>query len=211
MKVLNKKLYKTVKYWYNIYMINFNKTNVNIISVFISSIIFLIIFFILNYSSNNLKEQNISENKLNETLNSSISEDIELTSIKEWYLEIKALNLSAPIKEMQSDIPDENYIGHFNESSILGNNVALIAYNFGKDKNYFANLKELKPDDEIIYKVNRYTKKYKVISNQIIEKESLNLLIKDNNENKSTMKLFTYVKDLDTKLRYVCAKEIIDI
>lgn len=195
-------------------MINFNKTNVNIISVFISSIIFLIIFFILNYPSSNLKEQNTSENNkstLSETLNSNILKDIDVASIKEWSLEIKALNLNAPIKEMQSDFPDENYIGHFNESSILGNNVALIAYNFGKIKNYFANLKDLKPDDEIIYKVNEHIKKYKVISNQIIEKESLNSIINDNNENKSTLKLFTYVKDLDNKLRYVNAKQIIDI
>ncbi len=195
-------------------MINFNKTNVNIISVFISSIIFFIIFFILNYPSNKLKKQDISENRKsvsNETLNSNILEDIDVASVKEWSLEIKALNLSAPIKEMQFNIPDENYIGHFNESSILGNNIALIAYNFGKSKNYFANLKDLKPDDEIIYKVDENIKKYKVISNQIIEKESLNSTIKDNNENESTLKLFTYVMDLDTKIRYVCAKEIIDI
>lgn len=204
-------LYKIVKYWYNIYMINFNKKNVNIISVFISSIIFLIIFFILNYPSNKLKEQNISENRSsvsNETLNSDILEDINVASIKEWSLEIKSLNLKGQIKEMDGEYPDEDYIGHFKESTILGNNIALIAYNFGKNKNIFANLKDVKPNEEIIYTVNDKIKKYKVISNQIIEKESLNFIINDNNENESILKLFTYVMDLDDKIRYLCAKEI---
>ena len=106
---------------------------------------------------------------------------------------------------MEQNTPEE-YIGHFKNTSILGNNVALIAYNFGTSTNYFANLKELKVGDEIIYTVNDIVKKYKVFSNQIIEKESLNSILFENNQNDATLKLFTYVKDLDTKLRYICAK-----
>ncbi len=198
-------------------MINFNKRNVNILSFLVSSIIFILIVLILNYPrqynqsyqkyNNETKGLNNNTHLNHETRsNTQANSEIELSDIVNWNLEIKSLNIKGPIKEMETDTPSAEYIGHFKETSILGNNIALIAYNFGEHTNYFANLKELKVGDEIIYRVNDTIKTYKVFSNQIIEKASLNSVLLEYNQNEAVLKLFTYVKDLDNKLRYICAK-----
>ena len=209
-------------------MINFNKRNVNIISLLISSVIFVIIVVILNYPIMKTKSENMTaktdsnsligeageknnSNALEERTdeknnsNSLVAEnDINVSEVKKWTLEIKSLNLNAPIKQLDSNEPNDDYIGHFSQTSISKNNIALIAYNFGKDNNYFANLKDLKVGDEIIYTVNEDVKKYEVIFNKIIEKDDINNYLQENNE--PALKLFTYVKDLSTKMRYVGAK-----
>lgn len=182
-------------------MINFKKSNVNILSFFISSIIFLIIISIINYP----KTSNINSSSINIT--NSLDEEIK--EIEKWTIEIKSLGLKANINEIDGDTPTDDYVGHFKDTSILGDNIALIAFNYGKDKNYFANLKDLKIGDEIIYTVNDKVKKYKVSFNQIIEKQNLKSIIENNNT--SSLKLFTYVKNLSNNLRYVYAQETIDI
>ena len=182
-------------------MINFKKSNVNILSFFISSIIFLIIISIINYP----KTSNINSSSINIT--NSLDEEIK--EIEKWTIEIKSLGLKANINEIDGDTPTDDYVGHFKNTSILGDNIALIAFNYGKDKNYFANLKDLKIGDEIIYTVNDKVKKYKVSFNQIIEKQNLKSIIENNNT--SSLKLFTYVKNLSNNLRYVYAQETIDI
>ncbi len=182
-------------------MINFKKSNVNILSFFISSIIFLIIISIINYP----KTSNIN----NSSINITNSLDEEIKEIEKWTIEIKSLGLKANINEIDGDTPTDDYVGHFKDTSILGDNIALIAFNYGKEKNYFANLKDLKIGDEIIYTVNDKVKKYKVSFNQIIEKQNLKSIIENNNT--SSLKLFTYVKNLSNNLRYVYAQEIIDI
>ena len=187
-------------------MINFNKLNVNILSVLISSIIFISIFFIIKYSiKNETKYENLIFSKENNETN-IISEPNNISEIKKWTLQIKAINLEANIMQMDNDTPDDNYIGHFKDSNIMGNNIALIAYNYGKKNNYFANIKEIGLGEEIVYTVNETKKTYKVISNKIIEKDSLDETLKDNNKNENFLKLFTYVKDIDDKLRYVLSK-----
>lgn len=182
-------------------MINFKKSNVNILSFFISSIIFLIIISIINYP----KTSNIN----NSSINITNSLDEEIKEIEKWTIEIKSLGLKANINEIDGDTPTDDYVGHFKDTSILGDNIALIAFNYGKDKNYFANLKDLKIGDEIIYTVNDKVKKYKVSFNQIIKKQNLKSIIENNNT--SSLKLFTYVKNLSNNLRYVYAQETIDI
>ena len=182
-------------------MINFKKSNVNILSFFISSIIFLIIISIINYP----KTSNIK----NSSINITNSLDEEINEIEKWTIEIKSLGLKANINEIDGDTPTDDYVGHFKNTSILGDNIALIAFNYGKDKNYFANLKDLKIGDEIIYTVNDKVKKYKVSFNQIIEKQNLKSIIENNNT--SSLKLVTYVKNLSNNLRYVYAQETIDI
>lgn len=189
-------------------MINFNKFNVNILSVLISSIIFIIIIFSIKFPMKTIEtSESISEEN---NIENSISEP-NINDIKEWTLQIDSIKLEANIKQMNEDIPDDGYIGHFNESNIMGNNVALIAYNYGHKNNYFANLKDIELGEKIVYNVNNEIRVYKVISNKIIEKTSLKNIIKVNNNYEQYLKLFTYIKDLDNKLRYICAKEIIDI
>ena len=191
-------------------MINFNKFNVNILSFFISLIIFLILISIINISKfPNKNNLNFVKNNI-DISNKIKNQDINENEITEWYIEIKSLGIKANINQIEGYVPDENYVGHFKDTSILGNNIALIAFNYGATKNYFANLKDLKVGEEVKYTVNKKIKKYKVISNQIIEKNSLKTILKDYN-NSTCLKLFTYVKDLDNNLRYVYAQETIDI
>ena len=195
-------------------MINFNSFHINILSVFISLIIFLLLISIINIPKNeNKKNEN---KKLEYTLNISVSinnvknevlnHKINKEQITKWKIEINKLSLKADIIELDENTPNNYSVGHIKQTSILGNNIALIAYNFGTDKNYFANLKELSVGDKIIYTVNDKKFNYKVISNKIIEKNSLEEILKDNNKNERLLKLITYVKDIDNKLRYVLSK-----
>lgn len=201
-------------------MINFNKININILSVLITSIIFLILISIIKISSisNDLdnkliyfSNQNLVSNELNETKTQKSVEDINIKDITKWQIKIDKLKLNADIKQLQGENAVDEYVGHLKETTILGNNIGLIAYNFGKVKNYFSNLKDLRVGDKITYIVNNESKTYSVILNKIIESKSLKDVLKVNNQNEFNLKLFTYVKDLSDKLRYVCAKEIIDI
>ena len=190
-------------------MINFNKSNVNILSFFISLIIFLFLISFINFPKiSNKNNLNIINNNI--ASNEAKRETVKETEIKRWSIEIRSLGINANINQIEGYTPDENYVGHFKDTDILGKNIALIAFNFGKTKNYFANLKELKIGDEVIYTVNDKVKKFKVIFNQIIEEESLKNVLEEHNNN-TCLKLFTYVKDLNNKLRYVYTEETIDI
>ncbi len=197
-------------------MINFNKININILSFIISSIIFFIIISIINFPNNNLISNTNNQNnnliKQNIIISNAVKEnEITVNEIQAWSLEIDSLNLEANIAEMEEDNPESEFINHFKQTTILGNNIALFAYNYGKKYNHFANLKELKVKERVKYIVNNEEKVYEVISNKIIEKESLNNILNDNNYDVGHLKLFTYVKDINDKLRFVDCKEIIDI
>ena len=195
-------------------MINFNHFNINILSFFISLLIFLILISAINISETKIKkEPNTLKNtsvSINNVENQIAKNEINKEEIKEWKIEIDALELKADIIEIEGTTPNKEFVGHINKTSILGQNIALIAYNFGTDKNYFANLKDLKVGDKIKYIVNDKLLTYEVILNQIIEKDELEEKIKNDNQNYNCLKLFTYVKNINNKLRYVCAKEIID-
>ena len=188
-------------------MINFNCFHVNIISAVISFFIFLILIFLINIpkgkESTNISNKNEFINDIN---NEVINFEINKEKIVKWKIEIESLNLEADIKDIEEIVPNKDSIGHFKQTSILGNNIALIAYNFGTEKNYFANLKDLSTGDKIKYIVNDKIITYEVISNKIIEKENLDMILKYNNDSYSLLKLFTYVKGIDDKLRYVLSK-----
>ena len=190
------------------YMINFNHFHISILSVFISSIIFIIIVSIINIPK---KENKELENTLNTSVsinnaeNQTLEDEITVEQINKWKIEIDSLNIKANIIEIDGFTPNKEFVSHISKTSILGKNIALIAYNYGTDKNYFANLKDLIVGDKIRYIVNYRLLTYEVISNQIIEKESLEEIINDSNKNYNCLKLFTYVKNVDNKLRYVCA------
>lgn len=206
-------------------MINLNKTNINIISLSITIIVFLAIILSIQKISKGKSEIIIPQNEQNKIdneeniIDQEIAErnkniDMPESQIKElpqkWSIDIKSVNISGNIVEMETEEVPENGVGHIEKTTINGNNIALIAYNFGKPKNYFANLKELKAGEEIIYNVEDTKRTYKVLFNKIVEKKELEDICKRNDkENHNYLKLFTYIIDLKDKLRYVCAKEII--
>ncbi len=237
--------------------INYNKRNLNIISFLVSLFIFLIIVFCLkqmkNLKSNqeysyimlsteqsnetsNLNEsvissENISsenEQNINST-NSNEVDDLPLTQVTNWQIEIEKLNLTANIAEGTSSDVISHSVGHYTNSNILRGIIGLKAYNVGESNNYFANLKELQIGDEINYTVNENQSTYKVTSNKIIKcYENLNEAdeftqilnnIKGNDiDSKNTetendqskndiLILITYVKDMPNNLRCVVAEK----
>lgn len=195
-------------------MINYTKRNINIISFCISLIIFFLIIYFLKYLSLKLNQNSIKTSYQNEIKNSEeqsnfVNEDITLEEIKDWKIIIEKLNLEADIKEgTEENIIKEN-VGHFITSNLLYGNVALKAYNTGQNKNYFANLKELELRDEIKYIVNDNEYIYQVISNLIIDnqEEFISKHYKSKNE-KNTLVLITFIKDMPTKMRCVICEEI---
>ena len=237
--------------------INYNKRNLNIISFLVSLFIFLIIVFCLkqmkNLKSNqeysyimlsteqsnetsNLNEsvissENISsenEQNINST-NSNEVDDLPLTQVTNWQIEIEKLNLTANIAEGTSSDVISHSVGHYTNSNILNGIIGLKAYNVGESNNYFANLKELQIGDEINYTVNENQSTYKVTSNKIIKcDENLNEAdeftqilnnIKGNDIDSKNTKtendqskndiliLITYVKDMPNNLRCVVAEK----
>ena len=206
--------------------INFSKKNINIISFFISILIFITIIFSLNlfikkssqisYSFKNQQQNNLKSN----LLENSINQDINVEKIFNWKIEIEKLNINANIKNGIEENIIKNYVGHYTNSNIMYGIIALKAYNTGKEINYFANLKELKINDEIKYIVNDYEDIYKVISNKIIDGKDLknskdeydnilNSTLKEDNiqiQSNNILLLITYVKDMPNKYRCVIAK-----
>ena len=83
------------------------------------------------------------------------------------------------------------FVGHFENTEILNGNVGLAAHNRGFPINYFARLKELKEDDEIIYKTKYGVKKYKVFLSTIITDTDWSYLQKSD---KNTITLITCVE-----------------
>ena len=206
--------------------INYNKKNINIISFFVSIILFLIILLILNlftsksspifYSYQN-QEQNSLQVAQNENNN---IKDISINEITNWKIEIEKLNLNADIKEGTSKEIIKNNVGHYIDSTVFYDIIALKAYNTGENNNYFANLKELQIDDKIKYTVNNLQSTYKVISNKIIDMNNVkenskeeyskiyDLVKEENNISQNDILiLITYVKDMPNKYRCVVAKK----
>ena len=169
-----------------------------------------------------------NEQNLDQT-NSNKLADLPVAQVTNWQIEIEKLNLTTNIAEGTSSDVISNKVGHYTNSNILSEIIALKAYNIGESNNYFANLKELQVGDEIKYIVNENQSTYKVTSNKIIEcSESLSEVdeftqilnnIKGNsidNEDTKTendqskndiLILITYVKDMPNNLRCVVAEK----
>lgn len=122
-----------------------------------------------------------------------------------WQIEIPKIELKAPISEGTSQEVMLEFVGHFENTEILNGNVGLAAHNRGFPINYFAKLKELEINDEIIYKTQYGTKKYRVILSTIIQDTDWSYLQKTE-ENKIT--LITCVENQPTKRRCIQGVEI---
>ena len=98
-----------------------------------------------------------------------------------------------------------DYVGHFENTEEWDGNVGLAAHNRGYPINYFANLKELKIGDEIIYKTKYGVKRYKVILSIIIKDTDWSYL-QETKENKIT--LITCVENQPSNRRCIQGEEI---
>lgn len=127
------------------------------------------------------------------------------TKEENWYLEIPSINLKAPIREGTTKEIMDKFIGHFEESKKWAGNVCLAAHNRGYENNYFAEAKQLKEEDKIIYHYEGSNKKYKIQKNDIIKATDLTCL-EDTEEN--TITLITCVENEPDYRRCVKAIEI---
>ena len=192
-------------------MIYTNK-NINLISLIIT----LIIFLILNIYYFQIQEkipkdifQKIKENYLkNEQTVLNEKEDNYEKEIENWYIEIPKINLKAPIAEGTDKNILNNNVGHFSNTDLKEGNIGLAGYNKGGKNNYFENLKNLKIDDEIIYKYENYKKIYIIDKIEIIKNTNWKYLNKTE-ENKIT--LITGIENETEYRRCIQATEDFDV
>lgn len=141
------------------------------------------------------------------SVNSETQSDIKnIDSIQEndWYLEIPKINLNARIEEGTTKEVMDNFIGHFEESKKWIGNVCLAAHNRGYENNYFADIKNLKEGDKIIYYYEGSCREYLVEKNFIVKDTDLTCL-EDTEDN--TITLITCVENEPNYRRCVKAIE----
>ena len=152
----------------------FSTKNINIITLVITIIIFLILNLFFNnfFKTNSGRNQEIISEKLIQDFNSDDKKQDKILLDKDnfnWYIEIPIINLKAPIKETTNMDILNNYVGHFEETSLTNGNVGLAGHNRGYENNYFENVKLLKKGDEIKYKYEDFEKTYIVDKIEIIK------------------------------------------
>ena len=177
----------------------YSNKNVNLISIIISAIIFLLINLFINNFFKIISTKNqslISENIEEKNDNKDITEN--------WYIEINAINLRAPIKEGTDMEILNTVVGHFEETPLTTGNVGLAGHNRGYEKNYFEKVKDLKIGEEIKYKYNDFEKIYIIDKIEIIKNTNWRYL-ENTQENKIT--LITCVEDQPDYRRCVQATE----
>ncbi len=211
-------------------MINYTKRYVNVVSVIITIIIFLLLSksntllnkfdFTPHLISNMFKRSivlvELNSNNINQETKEEKNNDYSDTKVKNnetkekekketnWKIIIPKISLEAEICEGTSKKVMDEYIGHFEETSLKNGNVGLAAHNRGYEVNYFANIKKLQIGDEIIYKYYDFEKTYKVSKNIIITDEDWSYL-EETEEN--TITLITCIENQPEYRRCVQAIE----
>lgn len=131
---------------------------------------------------NNTQEQS---EQANENLNKDTNE-INTEETQNWKIEIPSISLTANISEGIEEETLSKFVGHFSITPKMEGNVGLAAHNRGYDVNYFANLKDLKGGEEIIYTYGEFVKTYVVEQNIKISEIDWSYL-ENSNENKITL------------------------
>ena len=123
---------------------------------------------LVELKSNNFNQD--TEDKNVENQNNPKTNNLETKEEKnKWKIMIPEISLEAEISEGTSKEIMDKFVGHFEETTKISGNVGLAAHNRGYAVNYFANIKQLKENDKIIYQYNGEQKTYSVIENKIIK------------------------------------------
>lgn len=202
-------------------MISYTTRYVNIVSLLITIIIYFFLIqmdifikkfdFDINLISNIFKRNTILVELNSSNINQDTKEDIKIqnnipqtnTQEKElnvekaeknsnWKIIIPKISLEAEISEGTSKEIMDRYVGHFEKTSKNIGNIGLAAHNRGYNVNYFAQIKLLEENDEIIYKCNDFEKTYMVVENKIIKDTDWNCL---QNTEENTITLITCVEN----------------
>lgn len=176
-------------------MISYTKRYVNIVSLIIAILIY--IFFIklnlipnkndfnIHLISNIFRKSSVLVELTTRNINQDTKDNLEsinnypiiqkeknlktVDKENDWKIIIPKITLEANISEGTSKEIMNKYVGHFEETSRKNGNVGLAAHNRGYEVNYFAQIKELREGDRIIYKYNDFEKIYSVVENKIIK------------------------------------------
>ena len=123
-------------------------------------------FFIDNKINDNydeiISDEKEKKNIINISNNNERGEEKKNKIEYNWYIEIKSIDLLAPIEETTNMEVLNDYIGHFEDTALEVGNIGLAAHNRGYKNNYFENLKKIKKGDEIKYVYKNFSKKYVV-------------------------------------------------
>lgn len=147
--------------------LNFKSNKIFLILVILILFTIFLFLIVINNKIKSINQiSNISSNINNEETKYSLN---NLSNSKETdnniisYLSIPSISLEkAPIKEGIDEVTLNEYIGHFPSTSKIDGNIGLAAHNRGYKNNYFMNINKLQNGDEIIYRVDDISKKYKV-------------------------------------------------
>lgn len=137
------------------------------------------------------------------TQNSNLLQKVQTEGT--WYLEIPLINLKAPIKEGTKKQTQNESIQHFQESKKWIGNVCLAVHNKDYKNNSFANIKQLKKSDQIIYHYEGKEKEYMVQTNEIIQDTDLSCL---ENTEENTITIITYIENETNYRRCIKGIEI---
>ena len=190
----------------------YTKKYVNTISLVISGIIFSILICFIKFdfketpileifNQNIIKVEMNSDSIMKETEEEKNTKDLyqnnPINETKEktgsiWKIKIPSINLEADIAEGTEKETMDSYIGHFSETSKTNGNIGLAAHNRGYPVNYFANLKKIKENDEIVYQYMDFKETYIVIKNVIIKDTDWSYLEKTQN---NTITLITCIEN----------------
>ena len=122
---------------------------------------------------NEITQEEIVENEIIHEENNIETEEVveeKTEEIKQiGTIKIPIFNLIAPVAEGTTDEIMNQYVGHFENTSLWDGNIGLAAHNRGYPVNYFANIKDLQIGDEIIYETENRTRTYLVNEITIIE------------------------------------------
>ena len=186
----------------------YTNRSINIICFFITCFICTIIIFLSehNIKNDNIDFPNVLEKKIAEFKQENNTNDENTNSIEigNWYIEIPAISLKAPISETTNMEILNSYIGHFEETSLEKGNIGLAGHNRGYEHNYFENLKSVQIGDKIKYYYKDFQSTYTVDKTEIIENTDWSYLEKTE-ENKIT--LITCVENEPNYRRVVQATE----
>lgn len=131
----------------------------------------------------------VIKNEINEDIMQQIQEIPENNNTEEkqiWQIQIPKISLIANIEEGTTKEILNQYVGHFEATSLKEGNIGLAAHNRGYSVNYFKDIKLLKEGDEIIYKFNEFEKAYEVDRCRII-KETEWKYLEETEENMLTL------------------------
>lgn len=156
-------------------------------------ILAIIIFFIVVIIQNKQELKNVEVSEITEDNPYSNTQEINENTIQEtneeiknWTIEIPQISLIATISEGTDEETLNKFVGHFSSTPKEEGNVGVAAHNRGYPINYFANLKDLRGGEEIIYTYGEFSKTYVVTQNIKISDIDWSYL-ENSNENKITL------------------------